>query len=96
LDVAAPVQDGNAVHVTVHNVTSLAQAAAFKGAIAQRLRRVKAVAQRSYSEGTQELDVTLAGSTEEFAQQLEAKRLGKFTVRVTALSAKSVEVELGR
>jgi hypothetical protein len=96
LDVAAPAPDGNAVHVTVRNVTSLAQAAAFKGAIAQRLRRVKAVAQRSYAEGTQELDVTLAGSTEEFAQQLEAKRLGKFTVRVTALSAKSVEVELGR
>src|SRR5216683_742343 len=64
-------------------------------ALPQQVRGVRAVAQRSYSGGTQELDVTLVGSTEQFAQELESKKLGRFTVRVTGVTANTVDVELG-
>jgi hypothetical protein len=67
----------------------------FKGALTQQVRGVRAVAQRSYSGGTQELDVTLVGSTEQFAQELESKKLGRFTVRVTGLTANTMDLELG-
>lgn len=90
------VSGGNAVHVTARKVGSLRAASEFKGALTQQLRGVRSVAQRSYSGGTQELDVTLVGSTEQFAEELETKKLGRFTVRVTAVTANTVDVELGQ
>jgi len=63
---------------------------------AQQIRGIRSVAQRSYSGGTQELDVTLVGSTEQFAEELESKKLGRFTVRVTSVTANTVDVELGQ
>ena len=57
---------------------------------------MRSVSQRSYAAGTQELDLTLQGSAEEFAQEVEAKKLGKFSVRVTGLTANTVELELGQ
>jgi hypothetical protein len=90
------VSGGSQVHVIVRKVGSLKTASDFKGALVQQIRGVKAVAQRSYSAGTQELDVTLVGSTEQFAQELEAKKLGRFSVKVTGVTANTVDVELGQ
>jgi hypothetical protein len=90
------VSGGNAVHVTARKVGSLRAASEFKGALTQQMRGVRSVAQRSYSGGTQELDVTLVGSTEQFAEELESKKLGRFSVRVTAVTANTVDVELGQ
>ena len=90
------VSSGNAVHVTVKGVGSLRQASEFRAALAQVLRGVKGVNQRSYGGGTQELDVRLVGSTEDFASELEAKRLGRFSVKVTGVTANTVDVELGK
>ncbi len=90
------VSGGNEVHVTVKKVTSFKQASEFRAALTQFIRGVKGVAQRSFSSGTQELDVTLTGSTDQFAEELESKKLGKFSVKVTGTTANTVDVELGQ
>ncbi len=90
------VSGGNEIHVTVHKVASFKQAGDFKSALGQHVRGVKGVSQRSYSGGTQELDVTLVGSTDQFAQEVEAKKLGKFSVKVTGVTANTVDLELGQ
>ena len=77
-------------------VPSFKTASDFRSALTQHVRGVKGVNQRSFSGGTQELDVTLVGSTEQFAQELEAKKLGKFSVKVTGITANTVDVELGQ
>jgi hypothetical protein len=90
------VSGGNEVHLTVKKVPSFKTASDFRSALTQHVRGVKGVAQRSFSGGTQELDVTLVGSTEQFAQELESKKLGKFSVKVTGITANTVDVELGQ
>jgi hypothetical protein len=90
------VSGGNEIHVTVKKVGSLRQAGEFRKALTELIRGVKGVAQRSFSSGTQELDVTVVGSTEQFAEELEAKKLGKFSVKVTGITANTVDVELGQ
>ena len=87
---------GNDVHVRVRNVPSFRSASDFRAALSQRVRGVRSVSQRSYAAGTQDLDVKLQGSTEEFAQEVEAKKLGKFSVRVVGLTANTVDLELGQ
>jgi len=90
------VSGGNEIHLTVRKVAGFKQATDFRSALTHRVRGVKGVAQRSFSGGTQELDVTLVGSTEQFATELEAKKLGKFSVKVTGITANTVDVELGQ
>jgi hypothetical protein len=90
------VSGGNEVHVTARKVTSFKLASDFRSALTDKLRGVKGVQQRSFSSGTQELDVTLVGSTDQLAQELESKKLGKFSVKVTGVSANTIEVELGQ
>lgn len=90
------VSGGNDVHITVKNVGSMKQASEFRAALTNFLRGVKAVNQRTFSGGTLELDVKLLGSTQQFAEELEAKKLGKFSVSVKGVSANTVECELGK
>ena len=90
------VSGGNEVHVTVRKVSSFKLASDFRSALTSQMRGVKGVSQRSFSSGTQELDVTLVGTTDQFAQELESKKLGKFSVKVTGVSANTIEVELGQ
>jgi len=79
----------------VRNVPSFRSASDFRAALTERIRGVRSVSQRSYASGTQELDVVLQGSTEQFAQEVEAKKLGKFSVRVVGVTANTVDLELG-
>ncbi|MFN2546120.1 MAG: flagellar assembly protein T N-terminal domain-containing protein [Myxococcales bacterium] len=90
------VSGGNEIHVTVHKVAGYKQANELKSALTAHVRGVKGVSQRSFSGGTQELDVTLVGSTDQFAQEVEAKKLGKFSVKVTGVTANTVDLELGQ
>ena len=90
------VSGGNEIHVTVHKVSGFKQATDFRSALTQHVRGVKGVAQRSFAGGTQELDVTLVGSTDQFASEVEAKKLGKFSVKVTGVTANTVDLELGQ
>ena len=90
------VSGGNEIHVTVHKVSGFKQATDFKSALTQHVRGVKGVAQRSFAGGTQELDVTLVGTTDQFASEIEARKLGKFSVKVTGVTANTVDLELGQ
>ena len=90
------VSDGNDIHVTVRKVPSFRTASDLRAALVHKVRGVRNVSQRSFAAGTQELDVTLQGSTEEFAQEVEAKKLGKFSLRVLGLTANTVDLELGQ
>jgi hypothetical protein len=90
------VSGGNEVHVTVHKVAGFRQAKDFASALTQHVRGVKGVSQRSFAGGTQELDVTLVGSTDQFAEEVEAKKLGKFSVKVTGVTPNTVDLELGQ
>lgn len=90
------VSGGNDVHISVKNVGSMKQASEFRAAMTNFMRGVKAVNQRSFMSGTLELDLKLLGSTQQFAEELEAKKLGKFTVTVKGVSANTVECELGK
>src|SRR5437763_3957111 len=89
------VSSGNDLHVTVRKVPSFRTASDFRAALSQRVRGVRNVSQRSFAAGTQELDVTMLGTAEEFAQEVETKKLGKFSVRVLGLTANTVDLELG-
>ena len=89
------VSGGNDVHVTVHKVGSRKLASDFSRALTQQIRGVKNVSQRSYGGGTQELDVTLQGSTEQFADEVEAK-LTRYAAKVTGVTANTVDIELGK
>ncbi len=87
------VSGGNAVKVTVKG-QSLGQVKQFRKGLGSFIRGVKSVNQRSFNDGTAELEVTLVGSTEQFAEELEAKKLGEFSVKVKNYSANTVDVEL--
>jgi hypothetical protein len=90
------VSAGNEIQVTVRKVPSFRMASDFRAALTHHVRGVRNVSQRRFAGGTQELDVTVQGSTEDFAQELEAKKLGKFSVRVLGMTANTVDVELGQ
>ena len=90
------VSAGNEIQVTVRKVPSFRMASDFRAALTHQVRGVRNVSQRRFAGGTQELDVTVQGSTEDFAQELEAKKLGKFSVRVLGMTANTVDVELGQ
>ena len=90
------VSGGNQVHLVVKGVDGMKQASSFKKALGEYMRGVKGVNQRSFDDGVLELDLTLVGSTEEFATEVEAKKLGNFSVKVKGVSANTVTVMLGK
>lgn len=90
------VSGGNEIHVTVRKVGGFRQAKDFSSALTQHVRGVKGVSQRSFAAGTQELDVTMVGSTNDFAEEVEAKKLGRFSVKVVGVTANTVDLELGQ
>jgi len=57
---------------------------------------VKGVESRGFNDGVADFDVALVGSTEDFAQELEAKKLGAFSVKVKGMTANTVAAELGK
>ncbi len=90
------VSGGGAVHLTLRGVDSLATVAEIERGLSDSIRGVKSVQSRGYNDGVAELDVTLVGSTEQFAQELEAKRPGKHALRVKGMTANTVTAELAR
>ncbi len=85
---------GNRLRVKVKNVDSLKASREFQNALTNFVRGVKEVHQRSLNEGLADLDVTVTGTTEAFAEELETKNLGKFKVKVKNVSANTIDAEL--
>jgi hypothetical protein len=90
------VSGGNQVHLTVSGADSMSTASSFKKSLTEFVRGVKGVNQRSFDDGVLELDITLVGSTEEFATEVETKKLGKFSVKVKGYTANTVTLALGK
>ena len=90
------VSGGNQIHVTVKNVGSQKLKNEFTKALTEFVRGAKGVNPRSFEDGVLELDVTFVGSTDDFATEVESKKLGKFSVTVKGSSANTVTLELGK
>jgi hypothetical protein len=89
------VSGGNQMHVTVKGVGSQKLKNEFTKSLTEFVRGVKGVNPRSFEDGVLELDVTFVGSTDDFATEVESKKLGKFSVTVKGSSANTVTLELG-
>jgi hypothetical protein len=82
------------IAMAVKGVEDYARLAAFKNVLAQSVRGVKDVQERSMEDGRAELDVTLAGTSQSFATELATRKFTGFAVKVKKVTAGSVEVEL--
>lgn len=85
---------GNRLRVKVSGVDSLTASRQFQNALRDFVRGVKDVQQRSINNGVADLDVTVTGTSEAFAEELETKKLGKFKVKVKNISANNIDAEL--
>lgn len=84
------------VRMTVKNIDGYGALNAFKKALAT-VRGVKGVDQKSFRNGTADLDLQVeSGDTESLAGDLEGGRLGKVKARVVGVSANTIDVELVR
>jgi hypothetical protein len=90
------VSGGNQIHVTVKGVGSQKLKNEFTKSLTEFVRGAKGVNPRSFDDGVLELDVTFVGSTDDFATEVESKKLGKFSVTVKGSSANTVTLELGK
>jgi hypothetical protein len=82
------------VALGVKGVDDYARLATFKNALANHVRGVKDVQERSMEGGRAELDVTLSGTAQSFATDLATRKWAGFAVKVVKVTASTVEVEL--
>lgn len=90
------VSGGNPIRMVVSGLTSFKQASEFRAALGRSVRAVKSVSQRNFAGGKQDLDLTVVGTTDKFAEDLDSRKVGKFTVHVMGVTANTIEVELGK
>jgi len=82
------------VDLVVKGTDDFGRISAFKTALVNGVKGVKAVDLRGMEDGRAELEVTLAGKAEEFAADLASRKLPGFTVKVKKVTQSSVEVEI--
>jgi hypothetical protein len=82
------------VELIVKGVDDFGKVNAFKTALINGVKGVKAVELRSMDDGKADLEVTLAGKAEEFAADLSTRKLAGFTVKVKKVTQGSIEVEI--
>lgn len=82
------------IALTVKGVDDYARLAQFKNVLAQSVRGVKDVQERSMGDGRADLDVMLTGRSTDLATELATRRFPGFAVKVRGVTPGSVEVEL--
>jgi hypothetical protein len=82
------------IDLIVRGVDDFGRISAFKTALINGVKGVKAIEMRGLEDGKAEMDVTLTGRAEEFAADLAARKLPGFTVKVKKVTQGSVEVEI--
>jgi len=75
-------------------VDDYARLAQFKSVLAQSVRGVKDVQERSMSDGRADLDVTLSGRSTDLATDLATRKFPGFSVKVKSVTQGAIEVEL--
>jgi hypothetical protein len=86
--------EGGRMRLRVAGVDSFRTLQDLKSGLASVVRGVKGVNQRKWEGGTAELDLQFTGNSEQLANELEGKPLGKVKVRVKNMSANSLDVEI--
>jgi hypothetical protein len=82
------------IDLIVRGVDDFGRISAFKTAIVNGVKGVKAVQLRGMEDGKADMEVTLSVRAEEFAADLAARKLPGFTVKVKKVTQSSVEVEI--
>jgi hypothetical protein len=82
------------IDLIVRGVDDFGRISAFKTALINGVKGVKAVEMRGMEDGKAEMDVTITGRAEEFAADLAARKLPGFTVKVKKVTQGSIEVEI--
>ncbi len=82
------------IALAIRGVDDYARLASFKTVLAQSVRGVKDVQERSMEDGKAELEVMLAGTSQSFATDLSTHKFQGFTVKVRKVTPTSVAVEL--
>jgi hypothetical protein len=82
------------IAMVVKGVDDYARLAQFKTVLAQTVRGVKDVQERSMGDGKAELDVMVAGRSSDLATDLATRKFNGFAVKVKAVTQNSIEVEL--
>jgi hypothetical protein len=82
------------IAMSVRGVDDYARLAQFKNVLAQTVRGVKDVQERSMGDGRADLDVTVSGRSSDLATDLATRKFAGFTVKVRAVTPNSIEVEL--
>lgn len=82
------------IALTVKGVDDYARLAQFKNTLAQSVRGVKDVQERSMGDGKADLDVMVTGRASDLATELATRKFPGFAVKVRAVTQGSVEVEL--
>ena len=80
--------------MVVKGVDDYARLARFKSALAQSVRGVKDVQERSMGDGKADLDLTVSARSSELATELATRSFDGFAVKVKAVTQASIEVEL--
>jgi hypothetical protein len=82
------------IDLVLKGIDDFAKVNAFKTALINGVKGVKAVEMRSMDDGKAEFEVTLAGKTEDFAADLSTRKLAGFSVKVKKVTQGTVEVEI--
>lgn len=84
------------VRVRVSGVDSFGALSDLKAVLASSVRGVQSVDQKSFKQGSAELDVQVEGSAESLATELDDKRIKKRRLKVTGLTANTLELEISK
>jgi hypothetical protein len=82
------------IAMVVKGVDDYARLAQFKNVLAQSVRGVKDVQERSMGDGKADLDLTVSGRSSDVATELATRKFNGFAVKVKAVTQSSIEVEL--
>jgi hypothetical protein len=82
------------IAMVVKGVDDYARLAQFKNVLAQSVRGVKDVQERSMGDGKADLDLTVSGRSTDVATELATRKFNGFAVKVKAVTQSSIEVEL--
>jgi hypothetical protein len=82
------------VQLQVTNISSFSQLNTFKNSLQYYVGGVQAVNQRNFEGGTALFDIDIKGNAEKLAAELEAKEIEGLRLRVTALTANKVTVQI--
>jgi hypothetical protein len=88
--------NGNRVRVVIKGIDAIATFSKLKAAMSQELRGATVTGTPRFTNGRADFDVMLKGSVDEAAEQLESWKLGPKKIKVSSLTANTIEAEVSK